>query len=683
MKRIAFAAICALGWFACSTQNLAPPAQIQGANGLALVGHLLFISSTETNEIKVLDVGGVTRDFVRAPNPLEPLSISVVDRPIDLARDINYDAHGAEVVGPYLYVRGQSSAAVSIIGSDPATQLVELQRVLTSGVVTAIAARGPVPGGTSGNSTLYFATADTPRCQFLPDAGQCPPEQVTRATLWGVVVPPADAHGRLPAPVTPMPLTVFNTVVTSIVVMPTAPNLAIATRTLPVDGGQSQVSGRTVIFNPLTNTVVRELPFPSSVRHLVTNPQVEAAAENSPGSVTVDAGEFLYGILDEAFCGTATACPAVVAVDTNVGVPDGGIPDGGLLANDSAGLPMIPLNFGAALPMALSLSKLALVPVPNLHPENNQGTYTRVRQSLVGYVPTSNGNIYLFDAVTLQPLNVGAVIDGGPPTAGYFAADGGPRFFVEGPVNITTQIGKARDEIISSTYQGIISGLQDLTGADGGAAFPFPVAFSDRPRVQDTVVLSGTGCPDYSDTNSGLIVLAIDAGILFTDGGVPAGCSLSTYSVRAAGDLPYVVFGSFTGYMGRTGPNMSFSYHGTFWFRPCPASTLGCDLPSRDNDQLTFMFGAGDPAIQREWYYNIQSTSSYIPEFMELDTSGALFGTINIRLPTNVVNVTTLPDGGMLDRFYVAYPSGNSVIEFDPTAVTPNVNAVTGVAQFN
>src|SRR6516225_8517536 len=195
MKRIAFAAICALGWFACSTQNLAPPAQIQGANGLALVGHLLFISSTETNEIKVLDVGGVTRDFVRAPNPLEPLSIPVVDRPIDLARDINYDAHGAEVVGPYLYVRGQSSAAVSIIGSDSATQLVELQRVLTSGVVTAIAARGPVPAGTSGNSTLYFATADTPRCQFLPDAGQCPPEQVTRATLWGVVVPPADAHG--------------------------------------------------------------------------------------------------------------------------------------------------------------------------------------------------------------------------------------------------------------------------------------------------------------------------------------------------------------------------------------------------------------------------------------------------------------------------------------------------------
>lgn len=680
MKRTAVAAIWALGWLACSTQNVPPPAQIQGTNGLALVGHLIFITSTETNEVKVLDVGGTVRDFVRAPNPLEPLSIPVVDRPIELARDINYDGSGAEIVGPYVYARGQSAAAISIIGSDPATQLVELQRVLTSGMVTAMAARGPDPRGASTNSTLYLATADSPRCQL--DAGQCPPEQVTRATLWAVAVPPPDSHGRLPVPVTPAPVTVFNTTIASIVVMPNAPELAIATRTLPVDGGQSQVGGRTLIFNPQTNTVVRELPFPSSVRQLVTNPRVDVATSpDDQRPVPVPAGALLYGILDEASCGASTACPAVLAVQTDAGVPDGGIPDGGLLANDSTEQPMLPFNYGAALPMTISLSKLALVPVPNPTPADGRGTYIAMRQSLIGYVPTSNGSIYLFDAVALQPLNVGGVIDGGPLGAGYFSADGGARFFVAGPQDIASQIGKARDEGIVISYQGFIPGLQGLTGADGGSAFPFPVSFADRPRIQDTVVLSGTGCADYLDTGSGLVVSEIDAGVLFTDGGVPPGCSLSTYSVRAGGNFPYVVVGSFTGYMGRTGPNMSFSYPGAYWWRPCPPSTLMCSPP--DNPQLRFGFGDGDPAIQRDWFYSIQVAANNFPEFVELDTSGALFGTIEIRFPTNVVNVTTLPDGGALDRFYVSYPSGNSVIEYDPSHVMPNTNTVSGVARFN
>ncbi len=151
MKRAA-SAILMLGWLGCSQQSVPPPAQIQGTNGLALFGNLLFITSTETNEIKVLNVGLVSRDFVRAPNPLEPLSIPVLDRPTDLARDLNYDSRGAEVVGPYLYVRGQSSSQISIVGTDLTTQLVELKRVLTSGIVTAIAARGPNPSGASGRA---------------------------------------------------------------------------------------------------------------------------------------------------------------------------------------------------------------------------------------------------------------------------------------------------------------------------------------------------------------------------------------------------------------------------------------------------------------------------------------------------------------------------------------------------
>jgi hypothetical protein len=98
--------------------------------------------------------------------------------------------------------------------------------------------------------------------------------------------------------------------------------------------------------------------------------------------------------------------------------------------------------------------------------------------------------------------------------------------------------------------------------------------------------------------------------------------------------------------------------------------------------QLGFSFGNGDPAIQRDWFYSIPSISGFVPEFVQVDTSGAFFG-IEFRFPTNVVNVADLPDGGLLDRFYISYPAANAVIEFDPAFVTPNTSALSGVARYN
>ncbi len=680
MKRAA-SAILMLGWLGCSQQSVPPPAQIQGTNGLALFGNLLFITSTETNEIKVLNVGLVSRDFVRAPNPLEPLSIPVLDRPTDLARDLNYDSRGAEVVGPYLYVRGQSSSQISIVGTDLTTQLVELKRVLTSGIVTAIAARGPNPSGASGASTLYFATADTPRCQVNPDGGQCPPGSFTRATLWQAMVPPVDSNNRLSASVNPIPRAEFNSTVTSIVVMPSSPNLAIATRTL------SDVRGRTIIFNPESSAVVSELPFPSSLRYLATNPTVDALLGDG-GTTTLDAGSRMYGILDETSCPSALPCPAIVAVDTSAGITDGGIPDGGLLSADSTGMPMVPLTYGPALPMTITLSRNALVPVPNPTPLG--GTYLRDSpQKMIGFVPTSNGATYFFDAVGLLPINGSLAVDGGSlGTPQYFASDGGVIFYVEGPIasSLATTNGKARDENIFVTYQGTIPGFQNLTGPDAGEAiFAAPSSpFDNRVRTGDLVVLSGSGCPDYSATDAGLPISAFnpDAGVLFTAGGVPPSCIQSTFSVRAAGTAPYVVNGTITGYMDRTGPNQLFAFDGGFLYRPCPRNLLsGCVLDAT-SPQLSFTFGSGDPAIQRDFFYLISSVSGFAPEFVQIDTSGAFFG-VEFRFPTNVVNVVDLPDGGLLDRFYVSYPSANAVLEIDPANVTPNTSALVGVFRYN
>jgi hypothetical protein len=686
VKRAA-STVLILGWFGCGQQNVPPPGIIQGTNGLALFGNLLFITSTETNEIKVLNVGSVPRDFVRAPNPLEPLSIPVLDRPLDLARDLNYDSNGAEVVGPYLYARGQSSSEISIVGTDPATQLLELKRVLTSGIVTAIAARGPNPSGASTSSTLYFATADTPRCQLTPpDGGQCPPSSVTRATLWQATVPPVDSTHRLSASVNPIPRTQFNSTITSIAIMPNPPNLAIATQTLSLDGGQS-LGGQTMIFNPESSAVVRELPFPSAVRYLATNPTVNAGLVDG-GTTTLNAGSRLYGILDERSCSSAQPCPAVMAVDTAVGIPDGGIPDGGLLAADSTGMPMVPFTYGTALPMAITLSSNALLPLPNPDAGTTGVSYIRDKQKLTGYVPTSNGAIYFFDAVGLLPINASLVVEGGslnPPQ--YFANDGGLLSYMEGPIisTVKTANGKARDENIFVTFQGTIPGFQDLPGPDAGeSTFAAPSSpFDGRVRPFDFVVLSGSECGDYSANDAGLVITGFgDGGVLFTDGGVPARCTQSTFSVRAAGTgQPYVVNGTATGYMGRTGPNQDFAYDGGFLYRPCQRNLLsGCTLPP--DPQLFFHFGSGDPGIQRDSFYLIASFSGFVPEYVAIDTSGAFFG-VEFRFPTNVVNVTNLLDGGFLDLFYVSYPSANAIVEFDPANLNPNTNTLNGVSRFN
>jgi len=308
---------------------------------------------------------------------------------------------------------------------------------------------------------------------------------------------------------------------------------------------------------------------------------------------------------------------------------------------------------------------------------------------MIGFVPTSNGATYFFDAVGLLPINGSLAVDGGSlGTPQYFASDGGVIFYVEGPIasSLATTNGKARDENIFVTYQGTIPGFQNLTGPDAGEAiFAAPSSpFDNRVRTGDLVVLSGSGCPDYSATDAGLPISAFnpDAGVLFTAGGVPPSCIQSTFSVRAAGTAPYVVNGTITGYMDRTGPNQSFAFDGGFLYRPCPRNLLsGCVLDAT-SPQLSFTFGSGDPAIQRDFFYLISSVSGFAPEFVQIDTSGAFFG-VEFRFPTNVVNVVDLPDGGLLDRFYVSYPSANAVLEIDPANVTPNTSALVGVFRYN
>ncbi len=81
--------LVALG-FACSGATSAPPAALTGAHDLQLVKNMLLVTSSDKDELRVLDLepSGLplgTREFLPAPDPIEPLSIPVITRP-DQAR---------------------------------------------------------------------------------------------------------------------------------------------------------------------------------------------------------------------------------------------------------------------------------------------------------------------------------------------------------------------------------------------------------------------------------------------------------------------------------------------------------------------------------------------------------------------------------------------------------------------
>ena len=142
---------------------------------MALVDNLLFITSTDRDELRVLslDEDATKRRFVRAPNPLEPLAIPVLPRPQALARDVRY-VDGQERAGSYVYARSNGSTEISIVAAG-LEQLREARRLDTRqltasqsdpenrslGPVTAFAALAPDPAVEGSPSTLYYTTQES------------------------------------------------------------------------------------------------------------------------------------------------------------------------------------------------------------------------------------------------------------------------------------------------------------------------------------------------------------------------------------------------------------------------------------------------------------------------------------------------------------------------------------------
>ena len=86
MMRSLFFSLGLLLLASCGGEQVAPFARLNGVHGLTHVGTLVFVTSSQGSELRVLDtvpdeaLRRLQPGFLRAPNPLALLSIPVLDR---------------------------------------------------------------------------------------------------------------------------------------------------------------------------------------------------------------------------------------------------------------------------------------------------------------------------------------------------------------------------------------------------------------------------------------------------------------------------------------------------------------------------------------------------------------------------------------------------------------------------
>jgi hypothetical protein len=693
MRVVLVSAASALCLVACSQQAVPPPAHIVGTNSLVLVNDLLFVTSPGASELRVLDLRASPRDFVRAPNPLEPLSIPVLNAPTVLARDITYDANGDiddTTYNPYVYAQGAAAGEMSIVGTRRDSQLVELKRLVIGQTVTAIAARGPSGGNAS--STLYFATLGS---------GQ--------GRLWQIAIPPSDpVTGRLTAdPGAPLPIrygvgsAYLGDPISSIAILPQN-RMAVASRAA---GG---ISGRTIILDPDTSQQW-VLGFPSPVRQLVTHPTIYAA--NQDGPVTrLAAGARIFGVLDEDACQPPPQplpnvdCPGILAVDglqTRLdGTPNPGF---ALRSLDATGVPMVPIRFGTGLISALSVAPTsgrlkAGVPLVGSNGVVKTFDFLGIASTTNG-ASTINGLIYFFYANALSLINIATVSpqvssllyldDGGAVrTLAGGPIPGTPRTDIPNPPpfpGIKVALGAAVSETVAITFQGVIPGFSSLPVTLIGGDTQLPYGSADPLRLapgKDLIQVRGAdGCA------ADVLLTGTQGGMLQTTA-IPCR-GAATFSVRAGGnspgDMPYVVLGTSTGYMGRTGDSRDFVFpvnvadrYARYYYHPPPDPDHPEIVFDPTVPQIQFTMGPRASDIQRDWQYLMVVDANFFPEYVTVDVNIG----IEFHSPGASAYVGALPDLTDISRLYVAYPSANAILEFPPQLLIPNAANARNIAAF-
>ena len=545
-----------------------------------IVGRYLLIASTDTNELRVLNLfrlGLNGRAYLPAPNPLEALSVPVVDRPQLVASDVGITDTGRRVTGKYVYTAAVAGTQLSVVDVSP-DQFVSMTRYplsLGTPLSAMVGWMGTNLKGLPATTRLYIATLDGTDgvISYLdfPTTGPGRGAAIAKATPSFFMRFPGEA-------------------VVSMVVLPpfartydgkpfcaTSSCIAVALR--------KGATGRSLLIDLGTReTAILGFPGPLST-----------LSESSDGVR-------LYGVLARDKCDDES-CGGVIGVDTSLGAP----PKGFELIRDFTGKPMRPL--GTSLyPRDVTVALGGAIYQTMLDADGGLTAGQQEYGSLgmfttgVGYVVPFDANrgalidfdgrrpslsaaaLYIpmldsNDAGYFSTINATVTTDiVGPPDASVYSStqyrftvapdagftlDGGPS---DDLTNITPSVLTIADgyfvsQVFSATYEGIITGFYTLEAKPSdGKSLRYPEGYQSRLALGDTVIFATSeGDAGYIDCGNSPIV-AFDAGHLDVRE-VPSACggAQAAYTVRAGPVSPIVVEGTIEGYLGRTDVGRTFT----------------------------------------------------------------------------------------------------------------------------
>ncbi|MCL2011474.1 MAG: hypothetical protein FWG75_01615 [Cystobacterineae bacterium] len=579
---------------ACSEKPEGSSAALYGVGNLVSAEELVFTLSTDKSELRVLDLNSSDRvrgpHFMPAINPLEPLSIPVLTYPNILASDLRWEEleglkKGKTVGGPFIYVASHGRRDISIVGGSR-EWLKELKRFPTAEPVTALAAhRG------ESYSTLFFATYDGSegRLWALDLEGE---QTVDEASI--------EALSARQLHIQSYP----EQVITALSILPEG-ELAVAVR-----GVGSAPSALYLLDN--TQVLQEKIELQQAFRMLATHAAFD----------TLPAGRWLYALLDEGSCEAALCGSGIVALDMETGdwAPTRAMPSVG------------------GMPIALGFVPVTL-----------NGT-----ERLAGLYVTGSGLMGMFDAATLLPFEAAKAVSVAffsPGDTGELAEVDyieGPLLNEDGTPNVKVADGATLDETVLIGIESLIPGWVDLPTADSDGRY-FPAGAADMSRAQAgdllEIFVGDTLCAE-------LVVESIDEvnRALLAEGAIPSACSGRTHFHLRAGagtNKSYVVAGTKTGYMGRTGAGERFEY-GASSLSP-PADPI-----------LTIEFGVdfSDKAI-RNARWELVLASGYAAHGRDIQN----FSDCSTRIAAGVWV------DSVRRRAYVSFSSSNALIEVDTNAL--------------
>ncbi|MFY1824578.1 hypothetical protein ACN47A_01565 [Myxococcus fulvus] len=711
-------ACAGLGTGCSDTQATTGFAGLSGTYDLAMVGDLVFVTSSDRDELQVLDLSKDPKQFIPAPNPLQTLAIPVLDRPDSLTRDVGYNADGSDHAGPYVYARSAGASQISVVAAGP-ERLVQVLRIEGRSLITAFAARSPAPvppGQAPGPGVLYYGIQD-PDAPFAPDTGGSRIER-----QW---VPGPDALGAgeaVGAAVTLFCLQPGE----SLQAMAVLPNDQLVVATRQATG----LTGRTLLVqdtNPATSVdcttpsaAVRDLSagfdnFP--VRQLVTHPRI-VLVEDNPDTAqdelqTIAAAKFVYGIKDELACGGAPECTGVLAVDTETG----------LTATDISGATMLPIRPPDGLPSGLALIPAASVRWRQIETSGSIENDAPVRVPLLGMMPSSNGSITLFSAderrhfdLDRRPVNVAVEARNSLEqviTVGDAASLVRVVQEVVYPCDPSNPTGTSftrrtllEGSVVSGLYrfiyQGALPGMVDLARdltTPTSFVVPQPTEVSRQARVDDRIVLANPDIRCTTDLVVSSVRPASEAGkvVLETTTAIPEDCAeLPSFSVHAGGSQPFVLVNDIGEFLSRdvsdSGPG--YQIPTSYYFHPgdftqttvLADSAIECGLQS--NLTVPIYPAAPPPLTLRATVTNTLSRGdrfvaavgsgvrNHISGVETSPSSGA--GLAFYTLPGPVV--ASQKGGAFLA--YIAYPSADGILQVNLGVITDNALNAVGLTAF-